>query len=296
MKLKPLFAVGFLLVFFAAGCNLFSPFSPGDKDNDPEALLAEAQAELKNNNPQKALSLLERAKQKSPGTPLIRYYHAVATIRAYDIDFDVFIKMLQSETANPAPGRHQRSRTTTAVNDTLTLFDFTEAELVRLLTVFYAVREDLEPVVADLVSGKIKPGEFPFANDAYLSCGVASLVYGFVLMLDEDHNDANGFKLDPRLSINKAAGLYQVFIDDPQKTADQICREVKQILQANYPLLEQGLLCLWYYYNDATFGRVPATPAPVPPAALPANLRDTPSGQFFRVVFQGLSALHSFDC
>lgn len=295
MNLKSSLAVGILLAVFAAGCNIFSPFSSGDKDNDPEALLAEAQAELKNNNPQKALSLLERAKQKSPGTPLIRYYHAVATIRAYDVDFDVFIDALQPTTAAPAADKHRRNLIA-AVNDTLQLFNFTEAELARLLTVFHAVRDDLEPVVAGLITGQIKPGEFPFANDAYLSCGVASLVYGFVLMLDQDHNYATGFQLDSRLSINKAAGLYQVFVADPQKTANQICLEVESIIQANYPLLEQGLVCLWYYYNDATFGRLPTTVAPVPPAALPGNVRNTPSGQFFRVVFEGLSALYSFKC
>ncbi len=295
MNLKSSLAVGILLGLFAAGCNLFSPFSSADKDNDPEALLAEAQAELKNNNPQKALSLLERAKQKSPGTPLIRYYHAVAVIRAYDVDFDAFIDALQPTAATPAADKHRRNLTA-ATPDTLRLFDFTEAELARLLTVFQAVREDLEPVVAGLVSGKIKPGEFPFANDTYLSCGVASLVYGFVLMLDQDHNYATGFQLDPRISITKAVGLYQVFIADPQKTANQICQEVESIIQANYPYLEQGLVCLWYYYHDATFGRLPTTVAPVPPAALPGNVRNTPSGQFFRVVFEGLSALYNFKC
>lgn len=295
MNLKSSLAMGILLAVFAAGCNIFSPFSSGDKDNDPEALLAEAQAELNNNNPQKALSLLERAKQKSPGTPLIRYFHAVATVRAYNIDFDAFIDALQTTSASPVADKHHH-HFIAAVNDTLQLFNFTETELARLLTVFHTVRDDLEPVVAGLVTGKIKPSEFPFANDAYLSCGVASLVYGFVLMLDQDHDYATGFQLDSRLSIAKAAGLYRVFVTDPQKTANQICLEIERIIQANYPLLEQGLVCLWYYYNDATFGRLPNTEPPVPPAALPGNVRNTPSGQFFRVVFEGLSALYGFKC
>ncbi|MDZ7268787.1 MAG: hypothetical protein ONB48_13695 [candidate division KSB1 bacterium] len=295
MKLKPVRAAALLLAVLVAGCNIFSPFKPGEQNDDPEALLAQAQAELRNNNPQQALALLERAKQQSPQTPLIRYYHAVATIRAYNVNFDTFITALQSGTAAPAADK-QRGNLIAAVNDTLPLFDFSEAELARLLAVFHAVRDDLEPVVTGLINGTIRPGDFPFANDAYLSCGVASLVYGFVLMLDQDHNYATGFQLDPRLSINMAAGLYQVVIEDPQKTAQQICREVESVIRTTYPLLEQGLVCLWYYYNDATFGRLPVTPAPVPPAALPGNLRNTPAGRFFRVVFEGLSALYGFKC
>lgn len=283
-----------LLALLVAGCNIFSPFSSGDKDNDPQALLSEAQSQLKNNNPKEALNLLERAKQLSPQTPTIRYFHAVATIRAYNVNFEAFIDALQQSVSG---GSANKSReTVAAVNDTFRLFDFTEAELQNLLNVFAAVKEDLDPVVAGLINGTIKPEEFQYANDAYLSCGVAAIVYGFVLMLDQDHNQANGFVLDPRISLTKAENVYQVFVDDPAKTANQICREVDDIIEANYPPLEEGLRCLWYYYYDATFGQLPAGAPPVPPTAMPSNIRNTPSGEFFKVVYSGLEALKQFGC
>lgn len=284
----PLFAV------LVAGCNIFSPFSSGDKDNDPQALLSEAQAQLKNNNPKQALNLLERAKQLSPQTPAIRYFHAVATIRAYNVNFDAFIDALQQGVTGGSAAKGWG--TVAAVNDTFMLFDFTEAELRNLLNVFAAVKEDLDPVVAGLINGTITPEEFQYANDTYLSCGVAALVYGFVLMLDQDHNAANGFLLDPRISLTKVQNVYQVFVDDPAKTANQICREVDNIIEANYPILQEGLRCLWYYYHDATFGRLPSGTPPTPPTAMPTNLRNTPSGEFFKVVYSGLAALEQFGC
>lgn len=294
MQRKHSLIVLLLLAMLVAGCNIFSPFSSGDKDNDPQALLSEAQSQLKNNNPKEALTLLERAKQLSPQTPTIRYFHAVATIRAYNVNFEAFIDALQQSVSGGSANKGWE--TVAAVTDTFRLFDFTEAELQNLLNVFAAVKEDLDPVVAGLINGTIKPEEFQYANDAYLSCGVAALVYGFVLMLDQDHNAANGFILDPRISLTKVQDVYQIFVDDPSKTANQICREVDSIIEANYPPLEDGLRCLWYYYHDATFGQLPAGAPPVPPTAMPSNIRNTPSGEFFKVVYSGLEALKQFGC
>ncbi len=277
------------------GCNLFSPFHSEGSSDDPEVLLNDARGALRDGRPQDALNLLDRAKNKlGPNPPMntqsaqIFYFHAVATARANDISFQSFIDMMQAASGlakgNTSPG---------AVQDEIVLFDFNEQGLANLLRVFSIVQADLQPVVEALTNGTLTSSQFPYADDAYLSCGVASLVDGFILMLDDDHDPTNGFRLDSRLSIRKLDDTYQLLLSDPQKTVEQIRQETIAIVKISYPLLASGLECLWHYYNWSTFGKLKGD-APQPPAPLPATLQQTASGIFFQVVHLGLSALYQY--
>lgn len=281
------------------GCNLFSPFHSEGSSDDPETLLSDARAALQDGRPQDALNLLDRAKSKLPanaptttGEAEILYFHAVATARANNISFQQFIDMMQA-TSGGSMGKS--GDPVHSPQDEIILFDFDEQDLADLLRIFSTVQVDLLPVVQALRNGTLPPDQFIHADDTYLSCGVAALVAGFVLMLDQDHNAATGFKLDARLSVKKLDDTYQLLMTDPLQTAQQIQQEVKAIICAAYPTLEDGLECLWHYYNWTTFGKLATGDAPVPPASLPARVRDTASGIFLQIVHAGLTALYNFD-
>ncbi len=299
MKARYLLFVCLAVVSGFWGCNLFSPFFSEGGSDDPEALLSDARGALRDGRPQEALNMLDRAKDKlGPNPPIntqsaqVLYFHAVATVRANNISFQQFIDMMQ---AAGAGSLDKSGDTPHTPQDEIILFNFSAQDLANLLRIFYAVQADLLPVVQALRSGALSPAQFPYVDDAYLSCGVASLVAGFVLMLDQDHNPANGFRLDPRLSLKKINDTYQLLLMDPVKTAQQIRLEVVGIIDSVYgPYLEIGLIHLWHYYNWSTFGKLAKGNAPVPPAPLPANVRDTASGIFFQVVHLGLGALYQF--
>ncbi|MGH7493359.1 MAG: hypothetical protein ACREOO_13340 [bacterium] len=300
MKERFLLILCLAAVICFGGCNLFAPFHSDGGNDDPEALLSDARGALRDGRPQDALNLLDRAKSKLPANAPtssqqaeILYFHAVATVRANNVSFQQFIEMMQAGSgSNLAKGGVPAS----SLQDEIILFDFDEQDLADLLRIFSAVQADLLPVVQALRNGTLPAGQFIYADDAYLSCGVAALVAGFVLMLDQDHNAVNGFRLDARLSIRKLDDTYQLFMTDASKTAQLIQQEVKAIICASYPTLQSGLECLWHYYNWSTFGKLATVNAPIPPATLlPGNVRDTASGIFFQVVHAGLTALYSYD-
>ena len=288
-RLALIVAVAASLAFW--GCNLFSPFHSEGSSDDPQVLLEEARAALRDNRPKDALALLDRAMQSAPQNYNVRYFHAVATVRANNVSFSSFINMMQD--AGGTSGL-PKTGVLPGPNGEVDLFDFPEAELRRLLQIFQTVNIDLEPVVQGLIDGTIDPADFPYADDAFLSCGVAALVSGFILMLDNDHDPTTGFNFDSRIAIKKIEDTYQVFIDDPDQAQEQIEQEIKQLICTVYPWLEDGLKCLWQYYNYATFGQYSSNDGPVPPAPLPARIQDTPSGMFFKIVHTGLSALNGY--
>lgn len=297
MKLRLLLVLCLAVAGFW-GCNLFSPFYSEGESDDPEALLSDARGALRDGRPQEALDLLDRAKNKlgpdpaiTPTTAQVLYFHAVATVRANNISFQQFIDMMQSTSAGLAKG----SPSMHTPQDEIILFDFSAQDLADLLSIFSTVQADLLPVVQALRNGALPPSQFIYADDAYLSCGVASLVAGFIVMLDQNHNPLDGFQLDARLTLRKLNDTYQLLLTDPLKTAQQIQQEVKAIICLSYPLLEDGLECLWHYYNWSTFGKLAKNTPPLPPLTLPAHVRDTASGIFFQVVHAGLTSLYFYD-
>ncbi len=269
-------------------CNIFSPFHVDGNSNDPAVLLSEARNALREGRDKEALSMLDRAMAKiTPATPAdqaaaIRYFHAVATVRVNDVSFQSFIDMMQGVDGGSGEGVGMQ------------LFNFTERELAQLLKTFQTVKADLVPVVQALSNGSLTTAQFPYSDDAFLSCGVASLVSGFITMMDKDHNPANGFKLDTRVLIKKLNDAYQIFLDDPTQASQAIRAELVSIARQSYPQLEDGFEYLWQYYNMTTFGKPAKGKPPVPPAPLPDNIRSTPSGVFIQIVHTGMSALHHF--
>src|SRR5574341_397988 len=269
-------------------CKIFSPFQSDGTSDDPAVLLSQARSALREGREKEALNILDRAMVKiTPSTPAdqvaaIRYFHAVATVRVNNVNFQSFIDMMQAADRGAGEG------------EGIQLFNFAERELAHLLNTFQTVKADLAPVVQGLSDGSLTTAQFPYADDAFLSCGVASLVSGFVTMMDKDHNPANGCKLDTRVLIEKINDSYQIFLDDPTQASQAIHDELVSIAEQSYPQLKDGFESLWQYYNMTTFGKPAKGKPPVPPAPLPDNIRSTPSGVFIQNVHGGMSALYHF--
>jgi hypothetical protein len=293
MKTRLTLMISLAVAMLFWGCNIFSPFQSDGSSDDPAVLLSEARNALRDGREKEALNLLDRAMAKiTPSTPAdqaaaIRYFHAVATVRVYNVSFQSFIDMMQAADLGSAAK-------SSSPQEGIRLFDFTERELAQLLKVFQTVKVDLAPVVQALLDGSLTTTQFAYADDAFLSCGVASLVSGFITMLDMDHNPGNGFKLDARVLIEKIDDTYQVFLNDPTKTSQAIRAELVSIAGKSYAQLEDGLGYLWQYYNMATFGKPAKGKLPLPPAPLPANIQSTPSGVFFQIVHAGMGSLYHF--
>ncbi len=287
-RLTLMIALAVAMLFWS--CNIFSPFHSDGSSDDPAVLLSEARSALREGREKEALNMLDRAMAKiTPSTPAdqaaaIRYFHAVATVRVNNISFQTFIDMMQTVDGGGSPSPQEGIR----------LFNYAERELAVMLKVFLTVRADLTPVVQALSNGSLTTAQFPYADDAFLSCGVASLVSGFITMMDKDHNPANGFKLDTRVLLEKLNDAYQVALNDPTQASQAIHDELVSIAQQSYSQLEDGFEYLWQYYNTTTFGKPAKGKPPVPPAPLPDNIRSTPSGVFIQIVHTGMSALYHF--
>ncbi len=290
MKTRLILMIALAVATLFWSCNIFSPFHSDGDSNDPAVLLSEARSALREGRDQEALSLLDRAMAKiTQATPAdqvaaIRYFHSVATVRVNNINFQTFIDMMQAVEGGGSP----------TPQDGIRLFNFAERELALMLKVFLTVKADLTPVAQALSDGSLTTAQFPYADDAFLSCGVASLVSGFVTMLDKDHNPANGFTLDTRVLIEKIDDTYQIFLNDPTQAAQAIHDELVSIARQCYPQLEDGFEYLWQYYNTTTIGQPAKGNPPVPPAPLPDDIRSTPSGVFIQIVHAGVSALYHF--
>ncbi|MCI0696098.1 hypothetical protein L0337_29370 [candidate division KSB1 bacterium] len=288
MKTRLTLMIALAVTMLLCGCNIFSPFHSDGSSDDPAVLLSEARSALREGREKEALSMLDRAMAKiTPATPAdqaaaIRYFHAVATVRVNDVSFQSFIDMMQGVDGGTGEGEGMQ------------LFNFTERELAQLLKTFQTVKADLVPVVQALSDGSLTTAQFPYADDAFLSCGVASLVSGFITMMDKDHNPANGFRLDTRVLIEKINDAYQVALDDPTQASQAIHDELVSIAGQSYSQLEDGFEYLWQYYYTTTFGKPAKGKPPVPPAPLPDNIRSTPSGAFIQIVHAGMSSLYHF--
>jgi hypothetical protein len=286
MKTRLILMIALAVATAFWSCNIFSPFHSDGSSDDPAVLLSEARSALREGREKEALNMLDRAMASiTPSTPAdqvatIRYFHAVATVRVNSISYQSFIDMLQS--VDPGAGAGEGIR----------LFDFTERELAQLLKSFLTVKTDLTPVVQALSNGSLTADQFPYADDAFLSCGVASLVSGFITMMDKDHNPANGFKLDTRVLIKKVNDAYQIFLNDPTQASQAIYAELVSIVKQCYPQLEEGFKSLWQYYQTTTVGKPVQGDPPLPPAPLPDNIRSTPAGVFIQIVHSGMSALY----
>ena len=288
MKTRFTLMISLAVAMLFWGCNIFSPVHSDGSSDDPAVLLSEARSALREGRDKEALRMLDRAlTQITPSTPAdqaagICYFHAVATVRVSKVSFQSFIDMMQGVDGGIGVGGGIR------------LFNFKEGELTMMLKTFQTVKTDLTPVVQALSKGTLTTAQFAYADDAFLSCGVASLVSGFITMLDKDHNPANGFKLDPRVLIEKINDAYQIFLDDPTQAAQAIQAELVSITRQAYPQLEDGFNYLWQYYNLTTFGRPAKGEPPIPPAPLPNNMRSTPSGVFIQIVHSGMGSLYHF--
>jgi hypothetical protein len=288
MKTRFTLMISLAVAMLFWGCNIFSPVHSDGSSDDPAVLLSEARSALREGREKEALNMLDRALTKiTPSTPAdqvaaIRYFHAVATVRVSKVSFQSFIDMMQGVSGGASIGERIR------------LFNFNELELAQLLKTFQTVKADLTPVVQALGKGTLTTTQFSYADDAFLSCGVASLVSGFITMMDKDHNPANGFKLDTRVLIEKINDAYQIFLDDPTQASQAIQAELVSIARQSYPQLETGFEYLWQYYNITTFGKPAKGEPPIPPAPLPDNMRSTPSGVFIQIVHTGTSSLYHF--
>ena len=286
---KPFVIFGLVLMLFTfAGCNIFSPASGSNED--PVALLEQGKAALQKGDNAKALEYFSKAMEQDPSNPEIRYYHAVATVRVNDIDFQDFITVFEGNGGGGALSKANRSYASLFSAQDDTLFFMSEADLKRIIAAFWVVEQDLEPVIEALKSGKISPDKFRYTEDVLLSHAIAAMVSGLVFLVDEDVSGPD-FTLDPRLVLKKANGKYVLLIaGDPKPGYATIDQEIKARILQQWPMIKKGLASLYFYYNWTQFAKFP-TSIPLPPDPLPNGINNSIAGQIYRVAYSGISAL-----
>ncbi|MDQ7051815.1 MAG: hypothetical protein Q9P14_02540 [candidate division KSB1 bacterium] len=278
-------------VFFISGCNIFSPFKP--ETTSPTVLLEQGKAALQAGDLDKALEYLDKAKEADPENPQIRYFHAVATVRINNLDFQDFIDAFQSEVANQnfSPGIQIYSDAFSGGVDTL--FTLPESELRRIIEAFWIVQDDLEPVVQAILDGRLTAANFAHIDDVLLSSAVASTVSALIFLLDDD-GEGPEFRLDTRVLLKKAEEAYALVINgDPMAGFKSIEEEVKYRIQRQWPGLQKGLTHLYLYYTWTQLGALPDT-VPVPPQPMPTNLNHSLAAEIYKIAYQGVTALWQY--
>lgn len=89
-------ALGLLLAVCLASCNVFEGFYEEGTSDDPEVLLDDAQAALRNGEPERAVAYLEKALRNAPENTEVQAALAVALLRANDVNI-VTLSSLASE-------------------------------------------------------------------------------------------------------------------------------------------------------------------------------------------------------
>lgn len=262
-----------IAVLGISGCNLFSPFHSEGEHSDPDVLRDDAEAALAREDPEQALQYLDKALEQKPDDPDLLYLHAVAVVDQHDMDLSLFLDAFQK-------------------NGVTALLEGSEAELGDLLETFWQVGRDLSPLVDGLSSGTLTIEEVPQVDDVLLSYSLAQILTGLLLILDEDHTPPQ-FTPDPRIQIDKVGSAYQVHVEDPGQTDQEIDHEVDALITAQWPRFMEGRQGLWLYYQWVRSGVPPhrADPLPELPAPLSVDFDDSPAGIILSTVDQGLRAL-----
>jgi hypothetical protein len=269
-----------LLAVLLAGCNVFEPFhAPGSSDNI-EDLLSDTHDALDKKEYGRALAIMDKAMSIAPNDPRVRYLHAVAAVRAHDVDMLDVLDILQPANKDyPVDTAGKRVLLMTTV------------ELENMFTAFHIVAEDLEPLVTEMVDSGAELRNVRESEDVLLSYGVSETLLGMLRVLDNDSTE-NDFSLDERIVITKTPDAFELTVEDIILTVLQRDRIIDEAINRSWDHFLRGRQGLFYYYQFVAHDVIWGEPLNPPPAPLPTPLDSSVAGDMVRFVDNGVMALY----
>jgi hypothetical protein len=265
---------------FLAGCNVFEPFhTPGASDNVDD-LLSDAHASLEEGRYARALEIMDKAKGIAPNDPRVRYLHAVSAVKAHDVDMLDVLDILQ-----PA----NKEYPVDAAGERVLLM--TNAELEDLYAAFLMVSEDLQPLIADMLSTGEELRRIRESEDVFLSYGVSETILGMLRVLDND-DTVREFSLDERLIITKTPDAFELKIQDILLTPFERDEIVDAAIDRSWEYFLRGRRSLFCYFQFVTNEVIWMDPVEDPPSPLPEETDDSVTGEMVEFVNEGIMALY----
>jgi hypothetical protein len=188
-----------LVVLFAGGCNLFSPFHDEGKSDSLDDIVGDVQAALERGEPDKAFRYAEAGIEKYPESLALHYLGAVAKVQSSDIGFVDFAAIFRSDGDDDMePFAAPFGGAGSAEGDTTFFFDVSPAELAEMAETFGVSFGLLEPALAIIEGGHATEMDLvDFRDDALLGAGISAVLTAMLTVLDADHDLSNGFELNP---------------------------------------------------------------------------------------------------
>jgi hypothetical protein len=244
-------------------------------------LLSDADDALDKGQYRKALEIMDKAMSLKPDNPRVRYTHAVATVKAHNIDMLDVLSILQ-----PADGVSPVDVTGERV------LLMSDAELADLFHAFRVVSTDLEPLVAKMTaSGRELPG-LRETGDVLLSYGVSETIVGMLRVLDNDET-GNEFSVDERVIIIKRPNSYAITVEDILLSASERDDVIDAAIERPWARFERGRHAFFCYYQFVINEVIWTESATSPPDPLPRPVDEgTTVGQMVEFVDEGVMALY----
>ncbi len=269
-----------LLAVLLAGCNVFEPFhSPGSSDNIDD-LLSDAHDSLEKGDYRRALEIMDKAMTIAPGDPRVRYLHAVAAVRAHDVDMLDVLDILQPADKDfPVDAAGQR------------VLLMTDAELENMYDAFRIVSVDLEPLMNEMLARGAELRGMRESEDVFLSFGVSETILGMLRVLDNDDTEQE-FSLDERIIITKTPDAFELTVEDILMSVLERDRLIDTAIDRSWAHFVQGRHALFCYYQFVTNEVIWTEPVSPPPAPLPEEMDDSVTGEMVGFVDYGVMALY----
>ena len=269
-----------LLAVCLAGCNVFEPFHTPGASNNVEDLLSDTHDALARREYGKALEIMDKAMKLAPGDPRVRYLHAVAAVRAYDVDMLDVLDILQ-----PADKQYPVD---TAGKRVLLM---TTVELENMFNAFRIVAVDLKPLMDEMINTGAELRDVRESEDIFLSYGVSETLLGMLRVLDNDATDQE-FSLDERIIITKTPDAIQLTVEDVLLTLLERDRIIDEAIERSWDHFLRGRQALFCYYQFVTHEVIWDEPLAPPPAPLPSSVDNSVTGEMVTFVDNGVRALY----
>jgi hypothetical protein len=186
------------------GCNLFSPFHDEGKSDNLDDIIGDVEAALERGEPDKAYEYAVDGIEKYPTSVTLHYLGAVAAVQDAEIGFADFASMVRSSDSGE-PYLALLRPYAPAVGETTFFFeDVSPEDLANMADAFNTSYGLLEAAVELIGEGQSTPEELgDFEGDIQLGLGISGLLKAILTVLDDDHDLANGFDLNPAIAAFK---------------------------------------------------------------------------------------------
>lgn len=193
-----------LAVLVAGGCNLFSPFHDEGGSDNLDDIIGDVEAALERGEPDKAYQYAVEGIEKYPNSVSLHYLGAVAAVQDAEIGFADFASMVRSGDEDDGEPYVAMLRAWSPAQGETTFFfeDLSPEDLEAMAEAFNTSYGLLEAAIQLIEDGEVTPEELAdFESDTRLGLGVSGLLKAVLTVLDQDHDLANGFSLDPSIDV-----------------------------------------------------------------------------------------------